>query len=677
MKKNKMKTTLGGDRLGSGNKQEISLKNYSRSTHNLGSIWRSTMSAGTLVPFMNLVGLPGDSFDIDLECEVLTLPTIGPLFGSFKVQLDVFQVPMRLYNAALHMNKLGIGNNMKEVLLPRLIVLALEKDEADPLDDNAQINPSCLLKYLGISGIGNITNYVGGIGGRYFNGMPFLGYWDIYKNYYANKQEERGYVIHIDSSTVLARQAIISAKLYKVAITGDIFAGNLLDTEQDQVGDEKRKIVVEFGQDAIEPSYTDILLTVDAVDVAISTVFTSGAIWNDEAKTWTMTIQSDIQPQETWEIKSQNPAAKNIITQYIPSLVEFPLENIDKMREKVLQAPTDFAFDIRNSGLTPYTYTGTSVVSGGETKGLSLEYSQELLAIKTYQSDLFNNWINTEWLDGANGVNAVSAVDTTGDSFTIDALNLAQKVYMMLNRVALSGGTYDDWLDAVYTHERTKSLESPVYHGSLIKELGFEEVISNADTEVEDNAQPLGTLAGRGRLGGKHKGGKINIKIHEPSYIMGIVSLTPRIDYSQGNEWDVNLQTMDDFHKPALDGIGFQELITEQMAWQSTDVSWNGSEATLTTRSVGKQPAWINYMTAVNKTYGNFAIETQEMFMTLNRRYNINTDGSIKDLTTYIDPTKYNQIFAQTSLDAQNFWVQIKKDVIARRKMSAKVIPNL
>ena len=33
----------------------------------------------------------------------------------------------------------------------------------------------------------------------------------------------------------------------------------------------------------------------------------------------------------------------------------------------------------------------------------------------------------------------------------------------MLNRIAVSGGTYDDWLDAVYTHERVKGVESPVY----------------------------------------------------------------------------------------------------------------------------------------------------------------------------------------------------------------------
>ena len=42
---------------------------------------------------------------------------------------------------------------------------------------------------------------------------------------------------------------------------------------------------------------------------------------------------------------------------------------------------------------------------------------------------------------------------------------------------------------------------------------------------------------------------------------MGIISLTPRIDYSQGNKWDVTLDTMDDLHKPSLDEIGFREHV--------------------------------------------------------------------------------------------------------------------
>jgi len=51
--------TLGGDRIGSGNKNKVSMRNYERSTHDLSYTWRSSMSSGTLVPFINNVSLPG------------------------------------------------------------------------------------------------------------------------------------------------------------------------------------------------------------------------------------------------------------------------------------------------------------------------------------------------------------------------------------------------------------------------------------------------------------------------------------------------------------------------------------------------------------------------------------------------------------------------------------------
>ena len=90
-----MKTTLGGDRLGSGGKQVYTDDTYHRSTHDMSYVWRSSMAAGTLVPFLSEVALPGDTFEIDLDIDVMTLPTIGPLFGSYKVQLDVFECPER------------------------------------------------------------------------------------------------------------------------------------------------------------------------------------------------------------------------------------------------------------------------------------------------------------------------------------------------------------------------------------------------------------------------------------------------------------------------------------------------------------------------------------------------------------------------------------------------------
>jgi len=678
-----MKTELGGDRLGSGNKQEISLRNYERSSHDLGYIWRSSMASGTLVPFMSEVGLPGDSFDIDLDCDVKTLPTLGPLFGSYKVQLDVFECPVRLYNGKLHMNMLNIGMDMSEVLLPQLTIAA--KYESDVVDDNAQINSSSIYSYLNIRGIGRTANGSTGNIHRFFNAIPYLGYWDVYKNYYANKQEERGFVVHAaypeNDFKILQGELFTYKEIGTEENSYDIHPTAVTTVDTDVTGDVVLVVKTKWNNALNEygsPDYEDLKVEFGGVPVAVTGIFNEVYTEYDNDEGTQVTYCRDYTgvraSGQSWQISQILIENTEPGGQGEPQLKEFALDNIDDMRMDILEAVRDTtAFSVNRNSQAPYGL-GLARADEDDYGSAYCKSSQEGLGIKTYQSDLFNNWISTEWIDGTNGVNEVTAVSTAGNEFTIDALNLANKVYNMLNRIAISGGSYDDWLDAVYTHERSKSVENPIYHGSLIKELAFEEVVSTTDVlDVENGTdQPMGTLAGRGRLTGKNKGGRVKIKVSEPSYILGIVSITPRIDYSQGNKWDVNLKTMNDLHKPALDEIGFQDLITDQMAWFDTTVS--GGVPTYGT--AGKQPTWINYMTNVNQCRGNFAVKGYEMFMTLNRRYEQGT-GGIEDLTTYVDPSKYNQIFAQTSRDSQNFWVQISNKITARRKMSAKVIPNL
>lgn len=654
--------TLGGDRLGSGKKNFVTMRSYDRSTHDLGRIWRSTMAVGTLTPFMTEVTLPGDTFEIDLNCDVQTHPTVGPLFGSMKVQLDVFTIPIRLYNGKLHNNALGIGNKMGEIELPQMQMYADAPTISADGDniDNTQINPSCIFSYLGIRGVGNADpNNNPGAAFREFNAIPFLGYWDIYKNYYANKQEEIGAVIH--NVSIPTAQDIVNITHQNGAGPQTILPEDPLSASLDLQGDTE--LTVDFTGGNV-PDWDQVLINVGGHGwMAASALFTS--ITNG------LTLANLTVPTMAGVIHAWKYATSTDLGDNQPQVVTFSLSGIDNMRETILtQALTaSGGYTINDTSTAPYGLPFKSVVAGG-VELYSKMTPLEGLGLKTYQSDLFNNWIQTEWIDGVDGISAVTAVSTAGGSFTIDTLNISRKVYDMLNRIALSGGSYKDWMDTVWTETDQWIAETPMYMGGLIKELVFQEVVSNSQTAD----QPLGTLGGRGTLTKKHKGGRITIKTKEPSYIMGIVSITPRLDYSQGNKWDVNLKTMDDFHKPALDEIGFQDLITDQMAWWDTLADGNVVDF----KSAGKQPAWLNYMTAVNEVRGNFAIEGNEMFMTLNRKYEVDdTTRRIKDLTTYIDPIKFNDIFAQTSRDAQNYWVQIGMDITARRIMSAKLIPNL
>ena len=119
-----------------------------------------------------------------------------------------------------------------------------------------------------------------------------------------------------------------------------------------------------------------------------------------------------------------------------------------------------------------------------------------------------------------------------------------------------------DWSSDVCSSDLFPSHDT-LFEGGMTQLIVFQEVISNSATEQE----PLGTLAGRGVTTDRQRGGHIKVKVTEPGYIMCICSITPRIDYSQGNQWDTELKTMDDLHKPALDGIGYQDSINSERAW--------------------------------------------------------------------------------------------------------------
>ena len=344
------------------------------------------------------------------------------------------------------------------------------------------------------------------------------------------------------------------------------------------------------------------------------------------------------------------------------TLQSFPLKNIDDIREKILYNNSTSAYIVDGTAKAPYGL----VVSHDSNNKLNTTYPQYGLAIKTYQSDIFNNWLNTTTV---NNITSKTNISTATGSFSIDTLVTSKKIWEMLNKIAIAGGTYEDWLNTMFTNSYHKNTEIPVYIGGMSQEIVFQEILSNSATANE----PLGTLAGRGILSknGK-KGGKIKIRVDEPSYLIGISSITPRIMYSQGNDYDDLILTMDDFHKPALDQIGFQDLLTDKMLWSQRDLSNPNS-----TLSAGKQPAWIDYKTNFDESCGNFAAYMNESFMVLNREYSFNSNGVATDINTYIDPTKYNHIFADQSLDNMNFWVQILIGAKVRRGISASLMPKM
>ena len=680
-----MKVSIGKNTLGGGKKMMTRLNNYNRSTHDLSHICRTSMAVGTLVPTLKHLILPGDTFPIQTRCHTLTHPTIGPLFGSFKQQNDFFFCPIRLYNAMLHNNTLNIGLDMKKVKLPQIEIPKGRWDTKQSLKGSngslkKEVNPSSLPAYLGVKSLQKKENE--GSSCIINNAIPFLAYYDIFKNYYANKQEPYFYAIAGATKIRSANNTTTFNSFYFTSfekVANSWSSSNFIiknpTSEPTLIPQNNVPGIVIRDNDIVDLHnvYLTGEITILPVENTLSTINLDSKSIGDligEGILEEITGLPTANNRKYFIFKPWKNEFETRISVTIPSVIEmgsvgaqynkYELELIDQMRETILESgKNQYDAYAHNTFIQDIFNSRKDFTDDPSVEVPNSIYPMVGLLLKTYQSDINTNWVNTEWIDGETGINAITAIDTSSGSFTLDTLNLAKKVYTMLNRIAVSDGSYNAWIQTIYTSGGLNHIETPLYLGGSSLEIEFQEVINNSGTED----QPLGTLAGRG-VATNYKGGNIVFKADEPGYIFCISSITPRVDYFQGNEWDMELKTMDDLHKPQLDGIGFQDRLYKHL---------NGS-CPLNERelSIGKQPAWIEYMTNVNKTYGNFALIENEGWMCLNRVF-----GDIDTYTTYIFPHLYNNIFAETSITAQNFWVQIGFNIKPRRVMSAKIIPNI
>lgn len=108
-----------------------------------------------------------------------------------------------------------------------------------------------------------------------------------------------------------------------------------------------------------------------------------------------------------------------------PALFGFPLKNIDTFRDRVFKmagSPNELQITNAAVGLEPALAPYSTILEeNGTDYRTSLQYPQEGLFVKTYQSDRYNNWLDATTV---NNINVTSAVSTAAGILPCSCLSL-------------------------------------------------------------------------------------------------------------------------------------------------------------------------------------------------------------------------------------------------------------
>lgn len=175
----------------------LSRKRNKKSRFKLFSGNPTSASWGTLIPTNVTRVVAGDDFSFQPGVGVQALPIVAPFMGNVCVKKEYFFIPDRIYNVDRQLNFQGVTDTPNTVYKPSIAPL-IPFNTSLSSGDKINISVSDLqtdlpLGSLGcIVGPGSLADYMGEAPGSIVTGVvdltPYIGYMDIYYNYYLNQQ---------------------------------------------------------------------------------------------------------------------------------------------------------------------------------------------------------------------------------------------------------------------------------------------------------------------------------------------------------------------------------------------------------------------------------------------------------------------------------------------------------
>lgn len=535
--------------------------------HDLSHFLRTSMAPGCLVPILVDELVAGDQRIVDLTSLVETQALLSPLYGSYQLKIEAFFAGTSLYCPKLWRN--GSMQTPDGILDANYPTFTLPEEsrtgsEGSETFERFAVNSSSLLAYLGYPPNFSSICSTESTENLSHNAIPLLMYLDIFRHYYANRQEPQF-------------------------------------------------------------PYISQYLTPTADDVTIK--------WQE----------------------------------------------MSRLDDLFLKLPVDGG-DVTMLGGNPST-PGSYIISELLKAG---HFPLGGFLQRTFMPDMMNVILSSDFFE--KNINTVQ-VSTAGGSFQIDQFVTAKKLWNSRNKDAISSGTFKDWVRMHFGVTPKIMDDMPTFLGSTTSDIIFQDIRATTSASTPLGDQFLGDKGSSGRGSGSSR--QFRFIADRPGYLMVIASIVPRVDYFQRLERWTQHRKLSDSFRPEFNGIGLQDVLVSDL---TADFSGVDKDFILTnqdeiidprTISIGKQPAWINYMTAVNRIRGTLC--TTEKSWVLARDFNVrDAKGGnygagpvdLVDPTAYIMPNHWNTPFALTNLTSQNFLVQFYIRHTSRSTVLKRLLPK-
>lgn len=175
----------------------LSRKRNKKSRFKLFSGNPTSASWGTLIPTNVTRVIAGDDFSFQPGVGVQALPIVAPFMGAVCVKKEYFFIPDRIYNIDRQLNFQGVTDTPNTVYKPSMAPL-IPFDINNPMGDAIAFSVPTLQTNSPAGSLGQVVapgslaDYMGEAPGSVVAGVidltPYIGYIDIYYNYYLNQQ---------------------------------------------------------------------------------------------------------------------------------------------------------------------------------------------------------------------------------------------------------------------------------------------------------------------------------------------------------------------------------------------------------------------------------------------------------------------------------------------------------